>query len=1342
MALTKITNSAIADDIGLGGNPTTSTQTAGNSTTRIATTAFVSTAVANLVDSAPETLNTLAELATSIGNNATLSSTLTTSIATKLPLAGGTMTGNLLVGTTSTSLYNDTSGGGINLFANGGLTLAKQATSVSDPVLLINNTGTAGQMIDLRQDGTTVGSIGTLNSGEDLYLNATDDLVLQAGGNTAIAAFQSSGSLQNVSVYTHLLPSGAHDLGSSGGKWRNLWLSGNIAVTGTVDGIDIAARDAVLTSTTTTAGAALPKAGGTMTGGLIVQAATGQLRLQGTSNTNKNVSIFYNESADYGQINVDESGVNQKDLWITGLNLKFGRNTTTERMRIDASGHVLIGKTSTAFGTAGISLRSEDVIQATRSAEPALEVNRLSTDGEIAGFYKDSARIGSIGVSSGSMYIEGNPATGKVGLTLFGSSIEPRDAGSASNGAVDLGATGSRFKDAHFSGTVNANTYAHDGDSDTYFNFPSANQLSLVGGGAEIVRAYQIAGAYGVLRVNGSGSATYPNFTFNGDDNTGMYRAGTDVLAFTTGGTNRMVIDSSGKVGIGISSPTQKLDVAGTALVENAKLKAIAESNTDTAVDVFVYDTRKDSDGGAWRKRTQYTSWYNETLNTSTRGARKEFPSVAVIVVASGDVIIYDGDDPDMTLWMEFSLPNHSPSSNWGSTSIGLGPADFQGAVASTAKMLNGQLIIGCASGTGLGGYLVNFISELMIDMVQYGTATDQFYHKVGNISQRDVTTLVTVPVRYSYSQVSPKISGRLINGAVNDVAMTVLPNAPIDPDTGLPVPTIAVATNGGISIIKDTGTVVDIISNSGSVYTPTSFVDIDDNYNLIFEQDSGGRSLMFIPIPSADRTTVANDGDRTDKRMLPTSSTGTGLNLIPRFNGSNASIAVSGKGDDQYIYGGEGVTSYAFGGTKLQSSVAYITSDYNTGHMVGDIKLATLSDTDATNVTGSELVTNGTFASNTTGWTAVNSSTLSYSSGKLRITNGASLNGAANTTITTVVGKTYVVSGEYTAGTSATGQLRVGTTTMGAQLAAGPFAAGIQTRTFVATGTTTHINFINSSVNGQYGEIDNISVRLAEEDRSVNGNGLQVFGTVTKTAVATGADLVSYGGFSRSNYLEQPYNSDLDFGTGDFSIMGWLQASSSNAGFRQTILDRGSASLDSIAITREYNGKFVCTAGSTVLTSTGTAYTSGNIHFALVRKSGTLAIYANGILDSAVSSTTNVTDTDAVMIIGVDRGLSASNWFTRDKLALLRISATAPTAEQIAKIYNDEKPLFQENAQATLYGTSNAVTALAYDDDTELLHVGTSAGRSVFQGLRRVDNTTDAVGAAISASNGLVAED
>ena len=76
---------------------------------------------------------------------------------------------------------------------------------------------------------------------------------------------------------------------------------------------------------------------------------------------------------------------------------------------------------------------------------------------------------------------------------------------------------------------------------------------------------------------------------------------------------------------------------------------------------------------------------------------------------------------------------------------------------------------------------------------------------------------------------------------------------------------------------------------------------------------------------------------------------------------------------------------------------------------------------------------------------------------------------------------------------------------------------------------------------NNTFITIDDISVRLAEPDRSVNNKGLQVFGTITKTPVATGADLVGYGfNGSNSNYLLQPYNSDLDFGTGDFSVMYW----------------------------------------------------------------------------------------------------------------------------------------------------------------------------------------------------------
>ena len=47
---------------------------------------------------------------------------------------------------------------------------------------------------------------------------------------------------------------------------NNMNVAGSIVVGGTVDGVDIATRDGVLQPTTTTANAALPKAGGTMTG--------------------------------------------------------------------------------------------------------------------------------------------------------------------------------------------------------------------------------------------------------------------------------------------------------------------------------------------------------------------------------------------------------------------------------------------------------------------------------------------------------------------------------------------------------------------------------------------------------------------------------------------------------------------------------------------------------------------------------------------------------------------------------------------------------------------------------------------------------------------------------------------------------------------------------------------------------------------------------------------------------------------------------------------------------------------------------------------------------------------
>jgi len=64
-----------------------------------ATKNYVDSEISSLVDSAPGTLNTLNELAAALGDDASFSTTVTNSIATKLPLAGGTMSGAIAMGT-------------------------------------------------------------------------------------------------------------------------------------------------------------------------------------------------------------------------------------------------------------------------------------------------------------------------------------------------------------------------------------------------------------------------------------------------------------------------------------------------------------------------------------------------------------------------------------------------------------------------------------------------------------------------------------------------------------------------------------------------------------------------------------------------------------------------------------------------------------------------------------------------------------------------------------------------------------------------------------------------------------------------------------------------------------------------------------------------------------------------------------------------------------------------------------------------------------------------------------------------------------------------------------------
>ena len=622
-------------------------------------------------------------------------------------------------------------------------------------------------------------------------------------------------------------------------------------------------------------------------------------------------------------------------------------------------------------------------------------------------------------------------------------------------------------------------------------------------------------------------------------------------------------------------------------------------SIVDTATDIFVYDTRKDSDGGAWRNRTQHTSWYNETLNTATRGSRREFPAVAVIVREAGFLKIYDGDDPDLPMWMVFEANNN------GDTSYLL---EYFTTGGTSVTALNGIITSGHNSN---GATTINFINE---KSVRYRvTGASGTYDILETIADRNTLASIT------FEPYSSTIG--LVNSAVNDVAMTVLPNAPIDDATGLPIPTIAVATDRGVSIIKDDDVVVDLEHDGGTHETCRNVAFSEDNTKVLFESDVNDdntfrRRVIVEDIPAGDTTftVIQNDSYQT--------TTGGYDNGRPRILGGNTSSTGINEVLPQAIASGEGITFLDNELDDILSSrVAYATTSYNTGWMHGAIKGAFLSDTDTTDKT-----------------------------------------------------------------------------------------------------------------NGQ-----------TDPDRSVNNNSLTVYGTITKSAVATGAELVAYSNWSTSNYLEQPYNSDLNFGTSDFCIMCWVKVTSySNI---QVLLSQWNGTDDTgnrfamYILATTGNFSFYQQNGASTTNTNNGPVIPQNVwtHLTMIRKSTGISFFVNGEETFISATSRDLSHSSNILNVGIDYNYASPS--SNTSMSLLRLSASAPSAEQIKKIYEDEKFLFQENAACTLYGSSDAVTALAYDEVTERLHVGTSSGRSEFQGLRRINNTTTAVTTAISAYDSFVVE-
>jgi hypothetical protein len=165
-------------------------------------------------------------------------------------------------------------------------------------------------------------------------------------------------------------------------------------------------------------------------------------------------------------------------VWSTATSGTAGNAISfTQAMTLDTSGNLLVGKTATAFGTAGIEARAGGTLWATASGTNAASFNRLTNDGDIAIFAKDGTAVGSIGTYVNLPYI------GKSDVNLLfdpaGPHVIPRGTnGGARDGAINLGSSSNRFNNLYLSGTI-ALTTADNASAANIFVSPSTDFLYL-----------------------------------------------------------------------------------------------------------------------------------------------------------------------------------------------------------------------------------------------------------------------------------------------------------------------------------------------------------------------------------------------------------------------------------------------------------------------------------------------------------------------------------------------------------------------------------------------------------------------------------------------------------------------------------------------------------------------------------------------------------------------------------------------------------------------------------------------------------------------------------------------
>lgn len=743
-----------------------------------------------------------------------------------------------------------------------------------------------------------------------------------------------------------------------------------------------------------------------------------------------------------------------------------------------------------------------------------------------------------------------------------------------------------------------------------------------------------------------------------------------------------------------------KADLAG--LVES--MPAISRTiHSGNVVRSMIYDTTKDSDGGRHRKKCAAASWYTEALG-GTAWLGQCANAAAAWGVAGAVSGNYYQDSTDLKF---YQLGASSPAV----------AEVFRGDVRECPAQL--LLVMEAAR---LVAYDATRPTAPMWKVFAYPGESLTCLHALnGKIYLGGTNGLYVEDLAADRTGLGPQ---PIHPGPILSLVASVRPNAQVDLATGLPIPTLVTLRDSELTISTPDGAVY--VNNSNGGYLSP---------DLALRRDG---TLFLSDTYSQQVLALRNLHEQTNQIAIENYGLG-GFLTLDLSGGVGQVAALSNRVAAARLSpsGGVQVVSENCGNPGAGMS-ALISRLYNPMWLPAGAASAWLDSAVPGSATSPELVTNGTFPANIAGWTVGSTATAVWQAGEAKVTATAGSGSGSPSltqTINTVAGQAYLITFTIRNEISSNGTTYFQVRQSGSIIGAVPTSLGTtaitKTLTVFSTSTTLTLE-LSINTNGRVAYLSIVSCKPCDPDRGRANLPLTVAGTLSKSAVASGASTMGYSGWSSANYATQANNTLLDAPSYSDVVLflGWVNPSSFVT--KGTIMNRCLAgNTGGVQISIGTDGKVYLYATNTTsvtqrLVTPAALPLNSYTLLEVGRVGGMFYIKINNVQVASASVSQSLTYASAVTRLGVRNDGTEP---LAGSLCLVRAGMGLLSATQAAELYRMESALFRPGAVATIDGTSSIPTALDYAEDTGRLHVGTSWGRTSFQDFIRVDSEASAVG-------------